>query len=503
MGAADKAELFKKTFAAKQYLPEAVVNEYSTLLHGPCRQDALGSVTAERVKEVLEALRVDSATGPDLLPTRVLKQCAGALAAPVAGLAQRILKSGVWPQKWMEHWVAPVFKKKSVFNPLNYRGVHITSQLSKVMERVILELLTPFLEDAGAFGEHQFAYRKGHGARDALAVMSLTWIHSMNERKKTAVYCSDVSGAFDRVATPRLVQKLRASGMHESLVAMFSSWLQQRAAFLVVEGKKSEAMALENMVFQGTVFGPTLWNLFFADANRAIRRAGFLEVVYADDLNAHKQFDGEAENSSILDEASQCQDELHRWGVANQVSFDPAKGSVHIISHIDPCGAPFRILGVKFDCKLTMATAVQELVVELRWKLRTLLRATRFFSIAEQVLQYKARLLSYIEYRTPALYHACQSHLGRLDAVQRSFLKEVGLSDTDALLRFNLAPLSSRRDMAMLGVIHRAVLGLGPKQLHKFSKCKFLSLFHHAHGGLVVGMASSWSNSGLLTNCAF
>ena len=77
-------------------------------------------------------------------------------------------------------------------------------------------------------------------------------------------------------------------------------------------------------------------------------------------------------------------------------------------------------------------------------------------------------LLSYIEYRIPALYHACQSHLGRLDAVQRFFLKEVGLSDSDALLSFNLAPLSSRRDMAMLGVIHRAVLGLGPKQLHQF-----------------------------------
>ena len=42
MGAADKAELFKKTFAAKQYLPEAVVNEYSVLLKGPCQQEALG-----------------------------------------------------------------------------------------------------------------------------------------------------------------------------------------------------------------------------------------------------------------------------------------------------------------------------------------------------------------------------------------------------------------------------------------------------------------------------
>ena len=33
-------------------------------------------------------------------------------------------------------------------------------------------------------------------------------------------------------------------------------------------------------------------------------------------------------------------------------------------------------------------------------------------------------------------------------------------------MNFGLAPLSVRRDIAMLGVIHRAVIGEGPKQFH-------------------------------------
>ena len=33
---------------------------------------------------------------------------------------------------------------------------------------------------------------------------------------------------------------------------------------------------------------------------------------------------------------------------------------------------------------------------------------------------------------------------------------------------FNLAPLGARRDIAMLGVIHRAALRKGPEQFHKF-----------------------------------
>ena len=47
-------------------------------------------------------------------------------------------------------------------------------------------------------------------------------------------------------------------------------------------------MLLRNMVFQGTVLGPTLWNLFYEDARRAIQEAGFVEIVNADDLNGSR-----------------------------------------------------------------------------------------------------------------------------------------------------------------------------------------------------------------------
>ena len=50
-----------------------------------------------------------------------------------------------------------------------------------------------------------------------------------------------------------------------------------------------------------------------------------------------------------------------------------------------------------------------------------------------------------------------------MDAVKRRFLRECGLSDEEALLHCNLASLETRRDIAMLGLIHRSVLGCGPR----------------------------------------
>ena len=72
---------------------------------------------------------------------------------------------------------------------------------------------------------------------------------------------------------------------------------------------------------------------------------------------------------------------------------------------------------------------------------------------------YKSKVVSYCEYRTAAIYNACASLLQHVDRVQDSFLQEIDIDDVTAFSVFNLAPLQLRRDIAMLGLIHRTVLG--------------------------------------------
>ena len=44
----------------------------------------------------------------------------------------------------------------------------------------------------------------------------------------------------------------------------------------------------------------------------------------------------------------------------------------------------------------------------------------------------------------------------------------MGLSERGALEQFELAPLVTRRDIAMLGLVHRTQLGLGPPHFKRF-----------------------------------
>ena len=207
---------------------------------------------------------------------------------------------------------------------------------------------------------------------------------------------------------------------------------------------------------------------FYEDSRRAVKETGFTEVVFADDLNAFKEMAVTADNQEAFALAKTCQTELHLWGKANQVTFEATKESFHVVSHRTPEGEDFKILGVLFDCELKMAGAVHKLAGEARWKLRALQKSAVYHTDAELVTLYKSRLLGYLEYRTPALYHATDTVLAALDKVQDKLLQVVGCTEVEALLNWNLAPLAMRRDIAMLGLIHRTVTGRGPSHFKKF-----------------------------------
>ena len=268
----------------------------------------------------------------------------------------------------------PIYKRKAVYKSGNYRGVHLTAQLSKVVERLVQKILLPHVSRLNLAGINQFAYTKKRGARNALALLVLRCVLILDKGRKVAIYCSDVSGAFDKVPAKRLLAKLRAKGIHSDIIGVIGSWLSARRASVVVWGARSKPYGIQDMVFQGTVLGPQLWNLYFEDAAEAIREYMFEKTVYADDLNAYKEFLGTTENKKALLAVDRVQKELHRWGRANQVQFDPAKESKHVLSRTDPLGENFRLLGIEFDCRLCMADAVRSLVGKTKWKVKTLLR---------------------------------------------------------------------------------------------------------------------------------
>ena len=170
----EKADLLSATFVAKSQLPEAVVNEFSPVLPSGVSLDGFLRLRVRDVRKILRDLDEASGTGPDFLPSLILRRCAHELALPVTLLSRLCLNEGRWPACWRLHWVHPLHKRKAKSDAKNYRGIHLTPQLAKVVERAVGSVFLPWLSER-SYGEPQYAYTSQRSHRDVLAVNVCSW----------------------------------------------------------------------------------------------------------------------------------------------------------------------------------------------------------------------------------------------------------------------------------------------------------------------------------------
>ena len=190
--------------------------------------------------------------------------------------------------------------------------------------------------------------------------------------------------------------------------------------------------------------------------------------MFADDLSAFKEFDTFVPNQTVLEIMSLTRSDVHRWGHRNRVNFDPSKEHIVVLHPRFGQGDVFKFLGCLIDVKLNMAPAIDQICGRVRPKVKALLRTRGLYKPADMIMQYKTHIWGLIEYHSGAIMHACDSSLQKLDRIQVRFLEELHFTEQCAFLEHNFAPSELRRDIGILGFLHKRVLGLchsGVKQL--------------------------------------
>ena len=234
----EKADTFAACFCDKWILPVMEYVEDGTYIGDAI--DYFVLVRPNLSRKFLKDIDPDSGVGPDDIPSIVLKRMFMVLELPITKIVRKIISSGAWPDLWKLHWVLPLFKKGLTSNPHHYRGIHFTSHVSKVVERVLAAIfITPFVKTLSLFGENQFAYTKERGAREELAFFVFYCLFAFSRSQKVAFHQGDVAGAFDKVDSNILLRKCRTVGLHPKFLKLLHSWLRGRSASVITGGKKT------------------------------------------------------------------------------------------------------------------------------------------------------------------------------------------------------------------------------------------------------------------------
>ena len=172
------------------------------------------------VENRLKDLNKSKATRPDDISSTDLKLAAKNVAGTIAILINESLQTGDLPDEFKLGHVIPILilkpEKTDTSFPSSYRGITLTSILSKVLEKVVYNQVNTFLKnDTHALNEQQYGFRKGRSCADLLTATVDDWLLARDRKLTTAIVFLDLSKAFDNVQHGQLLlhlQKLNIGG---------------------------------------------------------------------------------------------------------------------------------------------------------------------------------------------------------------------------------------------------------------------------------------------------
>ena len=96
------------------------------------------TVTEEGVRKLLQKSNPRKASGPDMVPARLLKECSEELSPILTCIFNKSLQTGIVPDDWKTANVSAIFKKGQRYDPANYRPVSLTCLCCKILEHVLI-----------------------------------------------------------------------------------------------------------------------------------------------------------------------------------------------------------------------------------------------------------------------------------------------------------------------------------------------------------------------------
>ncbi|KAF2357973.1 Reverse transcriptase domain [Trinorchestia longiramus] len=178
------------------------------------------------------------------------------------------------------------------FKPLtaveSFHPISLLSCLLKLMERMIAQRLTFYLEQNGAFRNSQGGFRQRLAALDQVARLEAAIRSAITRREILLCLFVDLTDAFNTVWPTGVLYKLGSCGVRGPILRWLHSYLTNRSFQVYFEGSYSSMRGSRSGVPQGGILSSMLFNLMMSDIPI---QTGVQLCEYADDLTfftAHK-----------------------------------------------------------------------------------------------------------------------------------------------------------------------------------------------------------------------
>jgi len=385
-------------------------------------------ISNEVVASSIRCLRSSLSSGPDSIPSIIVKAYSEIFVPVLALLFNRSIQCGIFPAVWNTARVIPLLKAGDATDVGNYRPISLSNCFSKVFEKSVLAVITPVIEPVLVPDQHGF--RSGRSTTTNLYSFLSFSAPLLEVGSQVDTIYLDWSKAFDKVPHDRLLAKLSAFPGLEPYIPWFRNYLARRCCAVCVNGATSEPYWPTSGVHQGSNLGPTLFNIFINDVGEGLS-CRFL--MFADDIKIFGRV------GSVLDALALQRDldSLVEWGRVNNMHLNVSKCSVVSFGR-GRNGISFgyrlegvllarlsevRDLGVVFQDTLKFSSMVSVMVPKALRLLGMIRMFSRGLSLDCFLTLYKALVRPLLEYGVPIWNRLTSGDSSRIERVQRVFVR--------------------------------------------------------------------------------
>ena len=152
--------------------------------------------------------------------------------------------------------------------------------ISKVIEKVIHDQTSTFLNSKNLLYTHQSDFRKTHSTDFCLSYLNGKILKGFDKGLMTGMILIDLQKAFDTIDHDVLLQKLYAVDFSKHTVNWFQSYLSNRSFLVNLGNNISHPASVSCGVPRGSILGPLLFLIYVNDMSPVVRCDLF---PYADD----------------------------------------------------------------------------------------------------------------------------------------------------------------------------------------------------------------------------
>lgn len=189
-------------------------------------------------------------------------------------LFSAVLKQSSLPRDWLIAGVVPVHKSGDKRLTTSYRTISLASTCCKLLEHILANHITQFLESNNAFVNSQRGFRRRLSTTTILISVTRDFSLVINNNEQLDAISFDFYKVFNRVRHGFLIQKLHNVGVAPELAYCIEAYLRDRKQFVGIE-------------HIGLLLGPLLFlvcvNDIATDLNSAVKVKLFADdcVIYS------------------------------------------------------------------------------------------------------------------------------------------------------------------------------------------------------------------------------